>query len=70
VFRPQTWEEMRTNEQMITCNSCGRIFYYDPTHEATPPPEPPKQKTKARAAEAEPEPQPASAPAAKITPTQ
>jgi predicted nucleic acid-binding Zn-ribbon protein len=74
MIRPQTWEEIRTNEQMITCNSCGRIFYYDPTHEAPPPPEPPKKKTKARAVEAEPatepEPEPAAEPAAETTPTQ
>jgi len=74
MIRPQTWEEIRTNEQMITCNSCGRIFYYDPTHEAPPPPEPPKKKTKARAAEAEPateaEAEPAAEPAAETTPIQ
>jgi predicted nucleic acid-binding Zn-ribbon protein len=74
MIRPQTWEEIRTNEQMITCNSCGRIFYYDPTHETPPPPEPPKKKTRARAAEAEPatepEAEPAAEPAAETTPTQ
>ncbi len=74
MIRPQTWEEIRTNEQMITCNSCGRIFYYDPAHEAPPPPEPPKKKTKARAAEGEPATEPATEPtaesAAEITPTQ
>ncbi len=74
MIRPQTWEEIRTNEQMITCNSCGRIFYYDPAHEAPPPPEPPKKKTKARAADSEPATEPAAEPTAEsateITPTQ
>lgn len=52
MLRPQTWQEIRTNDQIVTCNSCGRILYYDPTHEAPPPPpEPPKKKSKARAAE-------------------
>src|SRR5579871_826453 len=45
MIRPQNWEEIRTNEQIITCSSCGRIFYYDPANE--PPPEPqPKKKSK------------------------
>ncbi len=48
MIRPQTWQEIRTNEQIITCSSCGRIFYYDPAHEA--PLEPPK-KRKTRPAE-------------------
>jgi len=42
MIRPQTWQEIRTIEQIITCSSCGRIFFYDPAHEA--PPEPPKKK--------------------------
>lgn len=45
MLRPQIWQELKTNEQMITCSSCGRILYYDPTHEPPPPPpEPPKKK--------------------------
>lgn len=51
MIRPQTWEDIRTNEQLITCGSCGRIFYYDPAHE--PPPEPSKRKIKAPAGETE-----------------
>jgi len=59
MLRPQTWEEVRTNENIITCGSCGRILYYDPANE--PPPEPPtKKKSKAPApTEAETEPAPA-----------
>ena len=51
MIRPQTWQEIRGNEQIVTCSSCGRIFYFDPAHEA-PPPEQPKKKRRA-AAEAE-----------------
>src|SRR5262249_48988561 len=51
MLRPQTWQEIRSNEQIVTCSSCGRILYFDPANEA--PPEPAKRKTKARSAEAE-----------------
>jgi len=50
MVRPQIWQEIRTNEQIITCNSCGRILYFDPASEAAAP-EPAKKKSKARAAE-------------------
>ena len=65
MLRPQTWQEIRTNEQIITCNSCGRILYFDPANEIAPP-EPVKKK-KARAAEVETEPEQAEQ---EITPTQ
>lgn len=52
MVRPQTWQEIRTNEQVVTCNSCGRILYFDPASEAAAP-EPAKKKAKARRAEAE-----------------
>jgi predicted nucleic acid-binding Zn-ribbon protein len=63
MLRPQTWEEIRTNEQIITCSSCGRILYYDPANEPPqPPPEPPaKKKSKAQPAPAEVETEPAPA---------
>jgi predicted nucleic acid-binding Zn-ribbon protein len=65
VLRPQTWQEVKTNEQVITCSSCGRILYYDPTHEPPPPPaEPPKKRRRV----AETEDEPADAPASEITP--
>jgi uncharacterized protein len=64
--RPQTWQEIRTNEQIITCNSCGRILYFDPANEAAAP-ESAKKKSKARAAEVETEPEQAEQ---EITPTQ
>jgi uncharacterized protein len=50
MVRPQIWQEIRTNEQIITCNSCGRILYFDPASEPAAP-EPTKKKSKARAAE-------------------
>jgi hypothetical protein len=66
MVRPQTWQEIRTNEQIITCNSCGRILYFDPANEAAAP-EPAKKKSKARAAEVETEPEQAEQ---ETTPTQ
>jgi predicted nucleic acid-binding Zn-ribbon protein len=51
MIRPQNWQEIRSNEQILTCSSCGRIFYFDPAHEG--PPEPSKRKAKARAADPE-----------------
>ncbi len=57
MLRPQTWEELKSNSHIITCSSCGRMLFYDPTHEP-PPPEPPKKK-RSRAAEPEPEGEPA-----------
>lgn len=52
MVRPQTWQDIRANEQIITCNTCGRILYFDPASEAAAP-EPAKKKTKARTAEVE-----------------
>ena len=48
MIRPQTWEEIRTNEQIITCSSCGRLLYYDPANEPVPEPPSPKKKAKAQ----------------------
>src|SRR5258708_26022611 len=50
MLRPQNWEEIRTNEQILTCSSCGRLFYYDPASEPAAPPEaPPKKKSQTAA---------------------
>ncbi|HLY97968.1 MAG TPA: C4-type zinc ribbon domain-containing protein [Candidatus Angelobacter sp.] len=64
MIRPQTWEEIRTNDQIITCSSCARILYYDPANEPPPEPakEPAKKKAKARTAEPDVETEPAPAP--------
>jgi uncharacterized protein len=65
MVRPQTWQEIRDNEHIVTCNSCGRILYFDPANEVVP--EPVKKKTKPRV-ETETEDEPASTP--ETTPTQ
>ncbi len=52
MIRPQTWEEIKTNEQIVACSSCGRIFYYDPANEP-PVPEQPKKRAKAPVAPTE-----------------
>ncbi len=44
LIRPQNWEEIKTNEQILTCSSCARIFYYDPASEPAAPPEAPSKK--------------------------
>src|SRR5260370_34446231 len=49
MIRPQTWQEIRDNEQIITCSSCGPILYYDPANEL--PDEPAEKKSKPRAAQ-------------------
>jgi predicted nucleic acid-binding Zn-ribbon protein len=53
LIRPQTWEEIRTNEQIVTCSSCGRMLFYDPTREPPPAADPPKKKAKKQPVEAE-----------------
>jgi predicted nucleic acid-binding Zn-ribbon protein len=68
MLRPQNWQEIRTNEQIVMCSSCGRILYYDPAHEAAPPPEPPKKKTRTRAAASEAEVEPETVPETTSTP--
>lgn len=66
MVRPQIWQEIRNNEQIVTCSSCGRILYFDPAHEVAP--EPAKKKAKARASEAETAAETEAAP--ETTPTQ
>jgi len=62
MVRPQTWEDIRTNEQIITCSTCGRILFYDPANEPPPPPpETPKKKAKAQPSPAEVETEPTPA---------
>ena len=44
--RPQTWNQLREGE-LLTCDSCSRLLYWDPAF-APPPPQPeakPKRKT-------------------------
>jgi len=48
MLRPQTWNEVKTNERFITCDSCSRILYYDPANEPPPPEEKKSKKKKAK----------------------
>jgi len=34
MLRPQTYNEVRTNKQIVICDSCQRILYYVPASEA------------------------------------
>ena len=36
MLRPQTYNDVRTNEQIIMCDSCQRILYFVPENEAPP----------------------------------
>jgi predicted nucleic acid-binding Zn-ribbon protein len=33
MLRPQTYDEIRSNQKIIVCDSCSRILFYDPAHE-------------------------------------
>ncbi len=37
MLRPQVYNDVRTNEQIIFCDSCHRILWYDASHDAPPP---------------------------------
>ena len=54
LLRPQRWNEIKAGGEIITCDSCGRILFYDPAHEP-PPPEQKKKKKSKPAVQAEPE---------------
>jgi len=36
MLRPQTYNEVRNSEKVMVCESCQRIYYYDPAHEVKP----------------------------------
>lgn len=52
LLRPQKWNELKAGNEVMTCDSCGRILFYDPAHEP-PPPEPKKSKKPKATAEPE-----------------
>jgi hypothetical protein len=33
MFRPQTFNEIRSSSRTVICDSCQRILYYDPAHD-------------------------------------
>lgn len=51
ALRPQMWNQVREGE-ILTCESCGRLLYYDPRREPQPEPEPEKPKRGRKAPEA------------------
>jgi predicted nucleic acid-binding Zn-ribbon protein len=51
MLRPQKYDEIRSNQHIMTCDSCNRILYYDPANEPAPPAEKPKKKKKPQPAE-------------------
>ncbi len=57
LLRPQTYNDVRSNQQIVTCDSCGRILFHDPAHEPAPEPSAhrraPKKTTEEEAAETE-----------------
>ena len=36
MLRPQTYNDVRANDRVIACDSCGRILYYVPPPEPAP----------------------------------
>ncbi|HEY1809018.1 MAG TPA: C4-type zinc ribbon domain-containing protein [Acidobacteriaceae bacterium] len=50
-IRPQMWNQIRSGE-IMTCESCGRLLYYDAAKEPQPEPEPEKPKRGRKAPQA------------------
>ena len=57
--RPQTWNQLR-NGELLTCDSCSRLLYWDPAM-APPAPDPAPDPAKASAGRAPRKPRPAGA---------
>ena len=51
LLRPQTYNEVRNNDHIVTCDSCGRILFYDPAQETAPEERPAKRRRPAKNAE-------------------
>jgi len=52
MLRPQTFNEVRANDRVIACDSCGRILYYVPPPEPEPAPSRASTETSQPAADA------------------
>jgi hypothetical protein len=54
LMRPQKWNEVKADTEVMTCDSCGRILFYNPANEPQPEPEKiEKKKTRKSKASAE-----------------
>ena len=53
-IRPQTWNQLREGE-LLTCDSCFRLLYWDPAMAPAPAPPQPEAKPRRKAAKAQPE---------------
>jgi len=51
MLRPQTFNEVRVNDRIIACDSCGRVLYYVPPPEPEPAPSRTTTETSQPAAE-------------------
>ncbi|SRR5581483_5990786 len=36
MLRPQAWNDVRSGEQVVYCDSCQRLLVYDPAHQTQP----------------------------------
>jgi len=54
-LRPQIWNQVRSG-QLLTCESCARLLYFDPALEPPPPPPAPVKKKRTPKAVAAPNP--------------
>jgi predicted nucleic acid-binding Zn-ribbon protein len=59
LLRPQKWNEVKSGNDVLTCDTCGRILFYDPAHEPAPP-EPEKKRSRKAKKETQVEAQPES----------
>src|SRR2546423_1107099 len=51
MLRPQKYDEIRSNQHIMTCDSCSRILFYEPANEPAPAAEKSKKKKKPQPAE-------------------